>query len=173
MRKKYALRPTIALLALSGIIVGLGFVPGSLVGAYAGPPCMCDCFNVTLIRDGRIVLYSSVHTPATLLGRYELSEDGSAEVHMAALRPDEPESLVFRIRPKFWFSILENVDDGTSEWIWKRPMSAGVERLIREQEIKVVTIPNEKEILSTFYDHRFQKLRVESKPIKKQRKQTS
>ena len=166
MRKKYAIRATIVLLSLTGIIVGLGFVPGSLEGAYAGPQCMCDCFNVTLVRDGRIVLYSSVHTPATFLGRYETSEDGSGEVYIAALKAGEPDSFAFRIRPRLWFAILENVDEGTSERIWKRPMTAGVERLIREQEIKVMTIPNEKEILSTYYDHRFQQLRVESQPRK-------
>ena len=67
--RKYGARAALTLIALSGIIVGLGFAPGSAEGVYSAPQCMCDCSNYTVLRDGRIVMYSKRHTPANLIGR--------------------------------------------------------------------------------------------------------
>jgi hypothetical protein len=165
--KKYAIRAVITLAISSSVIVILGLLPGTAEGVYYGPQCMCECTNYTILRDGRIILYSTGHSPASIIGRYEIAEDGAVNIFMPTLMTDEKEELNFRMRPRLLYSMIQNVESGATDWMCKRPSTSNVKRMIKEQEITAVTIPNQHEIVTTFYDHNFKQIRVEKKPIKK------
>jgi hypothetical protein len=163
--KKPIQRTVVTLFVLAGGIVGLGFVPGRVDGVYLGPSCMCDCSNYTVLRDGRMTLYSTGHTPAQLFARYEFAEDGTCSIYHLPFLHGEAEELIYRIKPRLVFSILEDVDDEKSEWIWRWPSSASVKRLIREQEVEYANMPTPNLIRKTYYDHAFRVTRVEDQVV--------
>ena len=171
MRMPRLKRPPLQALGLlclaTAVIVGLGLVPGRLDGIYAGPACFCDCSNYTVLKDGRVIMYSTGHSPAGYLGTYEVSNNGAAGLYLPPFHQGEGQELAFRLKPKLFFLILEDPDNGETEWMWRRPATTSVRRLIRDEEIKAIQMASRNVMRTTYYDHNFRVIRVEDKEVKK------
>jgi len=158
---KRCLRAALIVGVLLACVVGYGFLPGRIEGNYRGVECMCDSVNFMRIADGRVVLYSSGHPPAELIGHYVTGEDGAVDIYMLPNQMGDPDRLTLRAYPRRFFTKIVKVDGSYEGWDWKRPLVGEARRAFDEQEVVKTEITRDRAVLKTFYTKAFELVRQE------------
>lgn len=159
------LRLTLRGAVLALVSFGVGMLPGHIEGIYRGMGGLCGCNSVNFLqfRDGKVIMFSSNHPPAKLLGRYEARTDGSVSIFMGPYKEGESEKLSFTAIPRFGFSKFTSVDDNDGEWYWKSPVYGIVGKTIADQEISWSRIKADRTIVTAIYSSALEVLRTETK----------
>ena len=157
----------IGLLAVGAIVAGIALLPGTIEGSYRGlaTPCMCDSVNFLRFHDGKLIMYSSNHPPANLVGRYEMNPDGAIDGYMFSCKEGVAEQKLFRATPHKLASGLEFAVIGFTGWYRKTPEEDKIRETINTQEIVLTITHRDGRIQNTFYDADFRILRSETKSL--------
>ena len=151
---------------IGAALLGIGMLPGSIDGSYGAiaQSCMCDSNNFMQFRDGKLISYQSNHPPAQLIGRYETEEDGRVSVYMFPSKKGDPEKLIFRARPRLWFTSFEDKDGDESSWHRKTIFSNEVNSIVSDQEIELAQISDDeigRFVEKRYFDQSLTELRTE------------
>ena len=159
-------------LLLSGLVL-LGFViasvPREIEGFYSTGKllqCMCDSKHYLRFHNGSVAHYATEHSPADWVGSYEKDRNGGYSVYYDGVDKQE---LMFRVsEPRLGYlrAIVDSEDN--SCLLRGIPATSKLMDLVDSQEVKQISI-SEEEIIVTYYDSEFFKLREEVKAIPKSR----
>ena len=162
---KFLSRGLLVLLLLALVFLGIAFLPGNVEGNYRGLASSCGCDSVTFLnlRDGLLIEYRSAHPPATIMGRFQMSENGVVDVWLTNWREGEPDKLIFKAYPRFLITRFVAVEGGQASWHWKWPSIGNIGESLRFQEIHSTILKKEGTWIREVYDRDLRWIRHETK----------
>jgi hypothetical protein len=163
-RRKFTIRLLKATLWVgfaAALLIGYGFLPGKIEGNYRGVQCGCDSVNFMRLTDGKILLYSSGHPPAQLIGRYSVAEDGAFDLFLYPTKEGELEKFFARVDPRRFFAKVLDTDGYGTGWNWKRPLLGEARKAFEEQEVEQTLRRQDRSLLKTYYTKNFEFVRDE------------
>ena len=143
----------------------IGFLPGTIDGAYSGPESVSDSYNFMLFKDGKLIFYRSEQAPADMSGWYQIERNGKVNVYLTTIELGHTDSIFMRATPRRFFTKFEVVETGEAHWLRKKFMSGRVNEIIKAQEIRQLTRVGSNEVLITHYNSMHDELRDEIKQI--------
>jgi hypothetical protein len=150
-------RPAVRYATLAGasaLLLTLLLAPGPLEGSYRGlaEPCLCDSLNFVHFRDGKMLKYASEHPPAELVGRYEEAPDGEIYIYALASNPDEAGELLYRAKPRLFYTQFFDAAGRFSGWHPKQLGSPTTSRTLANHSIVATRTDPSGTLITTHYD---------------------
>ena len=90
----------------------IGFLPGTIDGAYSGPESVSDSYNFMLFKDGKLIFYRSEQAPADMSGWYQIERNGKVNVYLTTIELGHTDSIFMRATPRRFFTKFEVVETG-------------------------------------------------------------
>ncbi len=161
---RFLVKATCALVAVGALFIGIALLPGKLEGIYRqGPRCMCDSIHFSHYQDGRMVLYGTAHPPAEIFCRYETDADNVSTIHLLALKEGEADMPFMKAYPRLLVTRFVKIEDGSSCWDWKWPVSGETRKAIEEQAITSRKVKGDGSLVTTYHDQSLNPIRSETR----------
>jgi len=118
-------------------------------------------------HNGSVIHYSENNKP-NLIGRYEANTNGSNTVYLTPVHRGDPEIILFEMdKPRIGYATATITEDGeVKSSFLMRIFGGNSNKIIKNQEIKQVTISNGDTIVTTYYDPSLNLIRKDIKTLK-------